>query len=155
MRLTFHTDYALRMLMCLAARPDKPWTVSDVAMHYGISRNHLLKVALNLGRMGIVRTSRGRSGGISLARPAGEINLGDLVRRVEDDFALVECMQAAGGSCVIAPACRLKGVMKEALDAYLAVFDRYTLADLSSNASELAALLEIPARACETARAST
>lgn len=155
MRLTFHTDYALRMLMCLAARPDKPWTVSDVATRYGISRNHLLKVALNLGRMGFVKTSRGRSGGIALARPAGQINLGDLVRRMEDDFALVECMQPAGGSCVISPACRLKGVMKEALETYLAVFDRYTLADLSCNVSELATLLEIPTPDCETAGAST
>jgi Rrf2 family nitric oxide-sensitive transcriptional repressor len=143
MRMTSHTDYALRMLIYLAVRPDTPRTVSDVADAYGLSRNHLLKVALNLSRMGLVSTARGRSGGVALALAPEEINLGRLVRQMEDDFALVECLKAAGGHCRITPACRLKGVVREALDAYLAVFDRYTLADLVENADALAPLLGV------------
>ncbi|MEP9373824.1 Rrf2 family transcriptional regulator [Mesorhizobium sp. KR1-2] len=147
MRMTSHTDYALRMLIYLAVRPDVPCTVSDVAEAYGLSRNHLLKVAHNLSKMGLVATARGRSGGIALALPPEEINLGRLVRRMEDDFALVECLKAEGGHCRITPACRLKGVVREALDAYLAVFDRYTLADLVENADALAPLLGLSSAA--------
>lgn len=140
MKMTLHTDYALRMLIYLATRRDRATTVHDVAACYGLSRNHLLKVALGLGRLGLIKTTRGRTGGISLAVEPGEINLGALVRRMEDDFALVECMQRDGGACIISPACRLGGVVREALDAYLAVFDRYTLADLVRNRSVLEGL---------------
>jgi len=143
MRMTLHTDYALRMLIYLATSKDDPSTVNDVAERYGLSRNHLLKVALNLKNMGLVTTTRGRSGGIRLALAPERINIGALVRQVEDDFALVECMKPDGGHCRISPACRLKGVVREALDAYLAVFDKYSLADLISNDAALRALLDI------------
>lgn len=143
MRMTQHTDYALRMLIYLATRSGDACTVSDVADAYGLSRNHLLKVALNLKNMGLVETTRGRAGGIALACPPERINLGRLVRRMEDDFALVECLKTDGGHCVITPACRLKDVVREALDAYLAVFDKYSLADLTANMDILARLLDI------------
>lgn len=143
MRMTLHTDYALRMLIYLAMRDGRPCTVNDVAQGYGISRNHLLKVALGLARMGLVKTTRGRSGGLSLARRPGEINLGAVIRGMEEDFAVVECLQAGGGACAISPTCRLKGIVSEALEAYLAVFDRHTLADLSHNGGELATLLAL------------
>lgn len=141
--MTLHTDYALRMLIFLAVSKDEPRTVNDVAERYSLSRNHLLKVALNLKKIGLVVTTRGRLGGIRLARAPDRINIGDLVRQVEDDFALVECMKAEGGSCRISPACRLKGVVREALDAYLAVFDKYSLADLITNDAALKTLLDI------------
>lgn len=143
MRMTQHTDYALRMLIYLAVHADTPCTVSDVAEAYGLSRNHLLKVALNLRNMGFVATTRGRSGGVGLACPPDRINLGQLVRRMEDDFALVECLKADGGHCVISPACRLKGVVREALDAYLRVFDKYSLADLVREPEMLGPLLGV------------
>ncbi|WP_099868095.1 RrF2 family transcriptional regulator [Pararhizobium haloflavum] len=142
MKLTLHTDYALRMLMFLAVQERGPVTVSDVADSYGLSRNHLLKVALNLGRLGYLTTTRGRSGGIALALPPENINIGDVVRGMEDGFALVECMRPDGGTCVITSACRLRVVMREATQAFLSVFDRYTLADLSQNEGELSAILE-------------
>lgn len=151
MKLTLHTDYALRMLMFLAVQDGKPVTVSDVAASYGLSRNHLLKVALNLGRLGYVTTTRGRSGGIALALPPEYINIGDVVRGMEDGLALVECLRPGGGACVISPACRLKDVMRQATAAFLSVLDRYTLADLSRNASELAAILEIVSSTRNTA----
>lgn len=147
MRMTRHTDYALRMLIYLASRPGQICTVSEVADAYRLSRNHLLKVALRLGRMGAIQTMRGRAGGIRLAKEPDEINLGELVRQTEDDFSLVECMQGDGGACVISPACRAKGIFREALDAYLAVLDRYTLADTMRNPAGFRHLLGIELRA--------
>ncbi len=143
MRLTYHTDYALRVLIYLAVNTGKATRVSDVADSYGISRNHLLKVALRLGRLGYLTTMRGRSGGIALARHPEEINLGEVVRNMEDDFALVECMRLDGGECVISPACRLKGVVRRALEAFLTVFDEYSLADIARNRDALADLLAL------------
>lgn len=142
MRLTLQTDYALRMLMYLAIRQGRPCRVTDVAAEYGISRNHLLKVALKLGRLGYLTTARGRAGGIALGRRPEDIRLGDVVRHMEDGFVLVECLHGDGGRCVLAPACRLKGVVGKALRAFLAVFDDVTLADMVGNPAELAALLE-------------
>lgn len=144
MRLTYHTDYALRVLVYLAVNTGKPTRVSDVADSYGISRNHLLKVTHSLGRLGYMTTLRGRSGGIALARQPEEINLGDVVRNMEDEFTLVECMRLDGGECVISPACRLKGVVRKALEAFLSVFDDYSLADLARNRDSLAGLLAFP-----------
>ena len=147
MRMTFHTDYALRMLIFVALRPQETCTVNDVAETYGLSRNHLLKVALTLRNLGYIETTRGRSGGIRLAVSPDKINIGALVRATEEDFSLVECMQAKGGECVISPACMLKGMFSEALAAYLAVLDTYTLADAVRNRTVLGSLLGIDARA--------
>ena len=147
MRMTQHTDYALRMLIYLATRPDGACTVNEVAETYRLSRNHLLKVALRLRRLGVIATARGRSGGIRMALRPDEINLGALIRRTEDDYSLVECLQDSGGVCAISPACLLKGVFAEALDAYLKVFDRYTLADVVRNRAGLRPLLGIDAEA--------
>ncbi len=147
MRMTQHTDYALRMLIFLATRPERACTVSDVADAYRLSRNHLLKVALRLRRYGVIDTMRGRSGGIRLAKQPHEINIGALVRWTEEDFSLVECLQSGGGSCAISPICRLKGMFGEALEAYLAVLDRYTLADATHNRLGLRSLLGLDAEA--------
>ena len=141
MRLTYQTDYALRLLMYLAVRDGETCRVADVAESYGISRNHLLKVALRLGKLGYVTTLRGRAGGIVLALPPKQINLGQVVRQMEDSLALVECMGAQGGKCVISPACKLRGVMTKALDAFLSVFDTHTLADIVGNSADLFELL--------------
>ncbi len=143
MRLTFHTDYALRMLIHLETNRGRNTRVADVADSYGLSRNHLLKVALHLGRLGYVATLRGRAGGISLARDARDINLGAVVRQMEEDFSVVECLRRDGGACVISPACRLKGIVGRATEAFLAVFDEYTLADIAGNRTVLAQLLSL------------
>jgi Rrf2 family nitric oxide-sensitive transcriptional repressor len=142
MRLTRYTDYAMRVLLYLGAQPEKVCSIGEIARAYGISQNHLMKVAHDLGKAGYVEGVRGRSGGIRLARPAEKINVGAVVRGSEEGFELVEC-----GSCVIAPACRLSGVLDEALAAFMAVLDRYTLADLLKKRSKLLSLFAIePAR---------
>lgn len=143
MRITLHSDYALRMLIYLAIHPDRPVTVGEMAKSYRLSRNHLLKVALNLSKGGFVETARGRSGGLRLARPAREITIGAVVRHLEEDFALVECLKTGGGACAISPVCRMKGLFGEALAAFLAVLDRHTIGDMTGKSDALAALLRI------------
>ena len=143
MRMTLHTDYGLRMLTYLALQPDRPCTVSEIATSYRLSRNHLLKVALNLKNAGFVEAARGRSGGLRLARPPNEIGIGAVIRSLEEDFALVECFKNGGGNCIIAPACRIKGIFGEALAAYMAVLDRYTLQHGLENPPSLRALLNL------------
>jgi Rrf2 family nitric oxide-sensitive transcriptional repressor len=137
MRLTLHTDYALRILMLLAIEPDRLHTIEEVARRYRISRNHLMKVAQTLARAGLIDSLRGRGGGLRLGRPAGSINLGAVVRTTEDSFAIVECFDREHNTCVVAPACGLRGPLDEALRAFLAVLDRYSLADLVNNPGPL------------------
>lgn len=129
MRLTNFSDYALRVLMYAAARSDRLITIEETAEVYGISRAHLMKVANQLTRTGFLKATRGRTGGLALARRPEKIGLGDVVRATEPDFALVECF-SADNACLITPRCRLKGVLKEALVAFVGTLDRYTLADL-------------------------
>lgn len=131
MRLTVRTDYSLRVLMYAGLARGRLATIAEMAAAYGVSQNHLMAVVHRLGTLGYLETVRGKGGGVRLARPPDAINLGEVVRRVETDMALVECFAAAEpGQCPIAPACALRGVLGEALDAFLAVLDRYTLADL-------------------------
>ena len=147
MRLTLHTDYALRMLVYVATRSDGACTAHDVAEAYGLSRNHLIKVAQTLRDLDLIVTTRGRAGGIRLAKSPDEISIGALVRATEEDFSLAECMQSQGRVCTISPVCRLKGMFHEALAAFLMVLDKYTLADIVQNRSELGPLLGIDIRA--------
>ncbi|WAJ29477.1 Rrf2 family transcriptional regulator [Antarcticirhabdus aurantiaca] len=127
MRLTLYTDYSIRVLVFLTARTERLSSISEISQTYGISKNHLMKVVHDLGRAGLVTTVRGRSGGIKLARPASEITVGEVVRLTEDGFDLVDC---SSGSCIIARACGIRGILKEATRAFLAVLDGYTFGDL-------------------------
>jgi Rrf2 family nitric oxide-sensitive transcriptional repressor len=129
MRLTTFSDYALRVLMYAATRGDRLITIEETADVYGISRAHLMKVANHLTRAGFLKATRGRTGGLALAKRPDKIRLGDVVRATEPDLALVECF-TAGNECLITPRCRLKGVLKEALVVFVGTLDRYTLADL-------------------------
>jgi len=141
MRLTLYSDYALRLLMRLAAAPGRLVTIEEVARGYGISRSHLMKVAHRLGAAGFVETVRGRGGGLRLRRAASDISVGEVIRATEEDFRLVECFDPERNQCVLAPACRLRHALGEALQAYFAVLDGYTIADLSTPAASLLALL--------------
>lgn len=143
MRLTMHTDYALRLLMHLALAPERLVTIAEVAEAYAISRNHLVKVAHELGKQGFVETTRGRGGGLRLACSPGEIAIGDVVRAMEEDFRIVECFERKSNTCCIAPACGLKHLLNDALNAWLAVLDKATLADLVTRPAPLRRLLSI------------
>lgn len=141
MRLTFYSDYSLRLLMYAALKGDQLITIQEVAGAYGISKNHLTKVAFDLGRAGFVETVRGRNGGLKLAKDPQEIGLGEVLRVTERQSVLVECFNPETNSCKISGPCRLKGVLNRALKAYFAVLDEYTLADLTGRHPVLAKLL--------------
>ena len=129
MRLTHFSDYALRLLMFAASQKGRLVTIEETAEIYGISRTHLMKVANLLTRAGYLTAVRGRSGGLLLAKEPKAIRLGDVVRVTESDFDLVECF-STGNDCVITARCKLKKVLGEALGAFSATLDKYTLADL-------------------------
>lgn len=141
MRLTRHTDNALRALIFIALHDGAPSRITDIARRMGMSEDHAAKVIARLAELGFVNTVRGRSGGARLARPAAQINIGEVVRATEDNLDLVECFDPATNRCPIAPACVLAGALDEALSAFLGVLDRYTLADLSAKPRVLERLL--------------
>jgi Rrf2 family transcriptional regulator, nitric oxide-sensitive transcriptional repressor len=146
MRLTRYTDYSLRVLMYVGASGERVSIIAEIACAYDISRDHLMKVVQELGRAGYLRTVRGRFGGLLLARPASEIRVGDVVRHTEADFDLVEC-----GSCVIAPACGLPRVLREALESFMTVLDGYTVEDLLTRRGDMMRLLLDAAKRSEAA----
>ncbi len=130
MHLTLHADYALRVLLYLAANPDRVVSTGEVSDAYGISKHHLVRVVQGLGRHGFVEVRPGRSGGVVLARAPAEISVGEVVRHMEPDFHIVECFDPKTNTCPITPACGLIGVLNEATRAFLATLDKYTLEDL-------------------------
>lgn len=149
MRLTAYTDYSLRVLIRLALRPGSLATIGEIARIYAVSEHHLMKVVHQLGLAGYVETVRGRGGGLRLAKNPEDINVGEVVRRMEPDFGIVACFRGSG-SCAIEPACVLAEALDQALAAFMAVLDRYTLADLIRRPSQLLALLKM--RPAETSR---
>jgi Rrf2 family nitric oxide-sensitive transcriptional repressor len=144
MRLSTYTDYSLRMLMMLAAKPQRRTTVAEVAAAFGVSEHHLGKVAHGLGRHGWVATARGQGGGLWLAMAPARIVIGEVVRRTENGDQPAACFADDSPPCAIAPACRLHDVLDEALRGFYAVLDRYTLADLVRQPHALSRLLFVP-----------
>ena len=129
MRLLTSTDFALRVLMRLAATPDAHLSTDALARELVISRHHLHKIVQYLTEVGLVRTIRGARGGVMLARPADKIKVGEVIRSHEHDQALVECFRADGGACNLLPRCRLRGMLTTAKNAFYQHLDNFTLAD--------------------------
>lgn len=132
MRLSLFTDYSLRVLMFAALKETRAsFQLAEVAEAYGgISRHHLVKVVNYLAKLGYLETRRGRGGGISLAMQPEEIRIGMVVRRTEDSPAVVECFDAAHNTCPVNGACRLKGALAQAMNAFYETLDQHTLRDL-------------------------
>lgn len=143
MRLTLMTDYALRLLIYVGRHPDRLCTISEVAGAYDISESHLMKITHLLGQAGFLETVRGKGGGMRLAMAPAKIGLGAVVRRLEPDFALVECL-AAENRCVLTGQCRLTGILSEGLEGFLSHLGRYTLADLLPDTPTSPRRLRIP-----------
>jgi len=138
MRLTRYTDYAMRTLLYVAARPDRLSSIAEIADVYAISKNHLMKVVNDLVTAGYLDGIRGRNGGIRLARSASQINVGEVIRHTEEGFDLADCK-----TCIIAPVCGFTGVLGKALAAFMAVLDSYSLQDLVIDQGELSKLFNL------------
>jgi len=147
MRLTQWTDYTLRVLMYCAASQarEQPVTITEIADSHGISRSHLTKIVHQLGAQGLLETTRGRGGGMRLSQSAAQIRIGTVVRQTETDFAMVECFEPGNTQCVLQRNCRLKGLLHQATEAYLAELDAVTLADLVAPARGRSARVSAPA----------
>ncbi|ABQ55865.1 TPA: Rrf2 family transcriptional regulator [Legionella pneumophila] len=142
MQLTQFTDYSLRALIYIALKKGS-CTIKDITDAYSISNNHLIKIIHNLSKMGLIKTIRGKNGGILMAASPETINLGQLIMELEPNFDLVPCFNKEKANCCIAPACKLKSVLYEAQRAFLQILEQYTLADVLHNPSELSVLLRI------------
>lgn len=130
MRLTLHTDYGLRVLVYLATAPGRNVTTTEIGRAYGISKNHLVRVAHSLRNSGFIELTTGRSGGLALARPATSIRIGEVVRALEPELRMVECFDKSTNTCPIAPKCGLTGIIAESLTAFFATLNRHTIADV-------------------------
>ncbi|MBA4207254.1 Rrf2 family transcriptional regulator [Pannonibacter sp. Q-1] len=143
MRLTQQTNYAVRTLMYCAANPDRPSKVAEIAASFGMSETHLFKIMKILVDADLIKTLRGRNGGIVLARPADQITLGEVVRVAEESFYLAECFNSGRKDCPILTTCGFNGVLHEALEAFMDVLDSKTIEDISENRTDLRQLLNI------------
>jgi len=152
MQLNTFTDYALRVLVYAAAQPDRRCLTADVATAFGISRHHVVKVVNELQHLGYIETTRGRTGGFTLARPADQIRLGEVVRRTESAMPLVECFDVETNTCPLARACGLKGVLGEAFAAFLHTLDAYSIADMVAKPRWLASLAALSPQPVTMAR---
>jgi Rrf2 family nitric oxide-sensitive transcriptional repressor len=146
--MTQFSNFAVRVLMYAALNGGRPSSVPEIARAYGVSHNHLKKAAAELRRLGYVEGVRGRVGGLRLARPPEDINIGAVIRATEGDVTLVECFDGENNTCPLLPACELRRALHEALAAFFQVLDGYTLADLLAPGPRLASLLGMDAPAC-------
>ena len=144
MQLTQYTDFGLRTLIALGVAQPRMLTVGEISEAYGISRNHLVKVVARLAELGYVTTVRGKGGGMRLARDPQQIGIGTVVRQMEAELGIVECLEAGGGRCVIVPACRLKTMLEAAMQRFMEELDAHTLADVLQQRTPLSRLLGIP-----------
>ena len=141
MKLTTFTDYSLRVLIYLAAQPEKRATISEIARAFDVSENHLTKVVHLLGKNGWLANMRGKGGGLELAMPPELVGVGTVVRETEGTAVVAECFAEESNRCSITRICRLRGALGEAVEAFYEVLDRYTLADLVQNRQSLAKVL--------------
>jgi Rrf2 family nitric oxide-sensitive transcriptional repressor len=130
MQLTTFTDYGLRALMYLSAHPDGLSSVKEIAEHYGISRNHLVKVVHRLALLGYIETKKGKGGGLQITEGAGALRLGDIVAELESSMYIVECFNTETNTCTITDDCKLKHCLFDATQAFVASLNQYTLLDV-------------------------
>lgn len=133
MQLTVFTDYGLRSLMYLAANRDSQCSARNIAEHYGISRNHVVKVVHRLAQLGYIISVKGKGGGIRLAQNPETLKLGDIVLSLEPNMELVECFNRETNTCRVTDTCNVKHFLADANRAFIAELNRHTLAEAVSN----------------------
>lgn len=143
MRLTAYSDYSIRILAYLTLKAENKSTIAEVSETYGISKEHVRKIVHHLVKEGYITSTRGRLGGLLIAKEAHEINIGELVRTTEADFNIVECFDDENNDCILKGACKLQAILNTALQAFLEVLDQYTLKDLLTPQNAIMELLDI------------
>jgi len=143
MHLTRYTDYSLRVLLYLGLRPDARVSIDEITDFYKISRDHLIKVVNHLSKLGYIQTIRGRNGGIELAIDMNKVKVGEVVRKMEPNFHIVECFNPETNHCMVTPVCNLKNILSEANNAFLHVLDQYSLQDMVENHEIAQQLIQI------------
>lgn len=141
MKLTAFTDYSLRVLIYLASEPGRRATISEISSAFSISENHLTKVVHYLGKQGWISTVRGKGGGMFLAKQAEDICVGEVIRDTEGNAVPAECFAAETSTCAIVSCCKLKNALAEAIRAFYAVLDHYSLADITKDRTALGSIL--------------
>lgn len=144
-QLSLYSDYSCRVLIHLAVSPSGRASIDEIASSFKISANHLVKVVHNLAKLGLIKTTRGRGGGMRLAKEPSTIRIGEVIRRTEPTLDLVTCFDGTNSTCPIAPLCGLKGALFEAREAFFKVLDAYTLKDVCRSTSGFRALLGMDA----------
>jgi len=144
MQLTQYTDYSLRVLLYLGLNPDRRCTITEISDAFEINRNHLVKVVHNLSSSGWITTIRGKSGGMVLAFPPENINIGAVIRHTEPHFDLLECFDSETNTCSVSPACKLRHALYKARKAFMDVIDSYCLSDVLTNPDDLIQLMDMP-----------
>ena len=142
MRLTLRTNLAMRTLMHCAVTYPNSLRTADVARACNASFHHVAQVVNQLESVGYLITSRGRGGGIVLAREADEISIGTVFRLFEAELPFAECMDAERNTCPLCSACRLKGILCDALTAFYATLDKYTVQDLITGNTALEGIFQ-------------
>ena len=143
MRLTQFSNFAVRILMYAGINKGQPSAVPDIARAYGISQNHLNKVAAELCHLGYLQSIRGRSGGVCLGMSANSISIGELLRKIENTSTLVECFDASSNKCPLRDKCKFRLALQRALDAFFSELDKQTLSDFINDGGDLAECLGI------------
>lgn len=150
MRLTRQTNYAIRILMYCAANDGQLSRIPEIAAAYSVSELFLFKILQPLVEAKLVETVRGRNGGVRLGRPAEQISLFDVVRVTEESFAMAECFENDATECPLIDNCNLNAALREALNAFMDVLMKHSIADLARNRTNMRSLLhidELPSRA--------
>lgn len=130
MQLTLHSDYSFRILIYLANKKSELVTIDEISLAYNISRHHIAQIVYKLGEFGFIETMRGKGGGIRLALMPEEVNLGEVLKKMESNFNVVECFDKKENACKINNVCKLKPLFYEATKLFLSVFENKTLADI-------------------------
>ncbi len=145
MRLTRQTNYAIRILMYCASNDGQLSRIPEIAAAYSVSELFLFKILQPLVENRLVETVRGRNGGVRLGRPAQDITLFDVVRVTEDSFSMAECFENDAAECPLVDSCNLNAALREALNAFFAVLEKHTVADLTRDRGMMRDLLKIDA----------
>lgn len=155
MKLTQYSDLGLRLLMYLAHRYGESVTIQEMSDRFSVSKNHMVKISHQLTNSGLIESTRGRNGGVRLSGTPASISVEQALRATEDNFDLVECLNASQNHCVLTDVCKLSGVLDAALAAFFAVLRETTLADLVKNGKAIEkSLLPIPGEVVIHSRAS-